>query len=140
MTNKIEQWVSLGPHRFLEDAPIAVIVADDHAKITWANKAAVTLFGYSRGELTGQQIDMLLPADVRGRHEAHFAGWVQHPRARQMGAGINIAGLNKNGEVLALDVQLSPIETDSGIMAMAWVRERSDPVAVPLLLTKEQAV
>lgn len=126
MSDKIVEWINLGPHRFLEDAPTAVIVVHDSGTIAWANKAAVTLFGYSRGEFVGQPIDMLVPPDIKAAHSGNLAGWIQHPRARQMGSGLNIRGLNKNGAVLALDIQLTPIETDTGVMAMAWISERKE--------------
>lgn len=123
--SRLVEWNDLGPHRFLEEAPSAVVIADNEGKIVWANRALVTLFGYSRGELTGRLIDMLLPDDRRPSHADHLSGWVKHPHARPMGADLDIQGRNKNGDLLDLDIQLSPIETDTGIMALAWVRERT---------------
>lgn len=124
MTDKIMSFFSLGPNRFLDDAPIAVLLANASATIEWANRAAVTLFGYSRDEFIGKNINMLLPDDVREKHDGHFAGWVQHPKAREMGSGLDIKGRNKNGAVIDLDIQITPIETEQGVMAMAWVQER----------------
>lgn len=125
MVDEIVGWIGLGPHRFLEDAPSAVIVARDDGHIAWANRAAVTLFGYARQEFVGKPVDFLVPLDRRTNHAAHIAGWIKHPRARPMGADLHIQGANKNGDLMDLDIQLSPIETDNGIMALAWIRPRS---------------
>jgi PAS domain S-box-containing protein len=125
LSERITEWLELGPHRFLEDAPIGVLVVRDSGLIVWGNRQIVSMFGYSRDELTGQPIEMLVPDDIRPMHAANFARWIQHPRAREMGTGLNIRGRNKNGAEMPLDIQLSPIETPQGIMPMAWIRERA---------------
>lgn len=111
-------------HTVLEDAPSAVVIVDDRGLIKWANRAFVTLFGYARPEVVGKQVNFLLPEDRRASHANYISGWFQHPRPRPMGVDLNIQGQNKNGALLALDIQLTPIETDRGIMALAWIRER----------------
>lgn len=121
----IAEWIGIGPQRVLEDAPSAAVVIRSDGKIAYANRAAVTVFGYSRAEFVGQSINILLPEDRRSHHSEYIAGWFAHPRPRAMGAShLNIQGRNKNGELMALDIQLSPIETEKGIMALAWIRER----------------
>lgn len=117
-------FIGQGWHKVLEDAPLGVIIVDDQAKIVWANRAFVTLFGYSRPEVVGRQINFLLPEDRREGHGQNIAGWFAHPRPRPMGAELHIQGRNKNGTLIDLDIQLSPIETEAGVMAHAWVRER----------------
>lgn len=122
--NVIAEWIGIGPQRVLEDAPSAAVVIRGDGKIAYANRSAVTLFGYSRAELTGNSIDMLLPEDRRDKHVTYINGWFAHPRPRPMGSEhLNIQGRNKNGDLMKLDIQLSPIETDKGIMALAWVRD-----------------
>lgn len=121
---RLVDWNDLGPHRFLEEAPSAVMLVDPAGKIVWANRAAVTLFGYARPEIVGRSVEMLLPQDRRSDHGEYLARWFRHPHSRLMGADLGIQGRNKNGDLLDLDIQLSPIETDKGIMACAWVRER----------------
>jgi PAS domain S-box-containing protein len=111
-------------HTVLEDAPSAVLIVDETGSIKWANRAFVTLFGYSRPEVVGKQINFLLPEDRRENHARYISGWFQHPRPRPMGSDLNIQGKNKNGDLLDLDIQLSPIETAEGILAEAWIRER----------------
>lgn len=120
----IVSFLGKGWHVVLEDAPPGVVIVDDSGRIKWANRAFVTLFGYSRPEVVGKQVNFLLPEDRRDQHAGYISGWFQHPKPRPMGVDLKIEGRNKNGDLMALDIQLSPIETDHGIMALAWIRER----------------
>lgn len=123
----IEEWIGLGPHKVLEDGPHAIIVVRQDGRIAYANRAAVSLFGYARPELVGKSVDCLLPDDRRAKHASYIGGWFMHPRPRPMGSEhLNIQGRNKNGQLMSLDIQLSPIETDKGVMAQAWIRERPE--------------
>ena len=117
-------------HTVLEDAPSAVIIVDGRGHIKWGNRAFVTLFGYARPEVVGKQVNFLLPEDRRSSHADYISGWFQHPRPRPMGADLNIQGQNKNGGLMALDIQLSPIETDGGIMALAWIMARREEMTI----------
>ena len=126
--NTIAEWIGIGPHKVLESAPSAVVVVRSDGNIAYANLAAVTLFGYSRQEFVGKPVDFLIPEARRAPHAQNVLGWFKHPHARPMGTGLDIHGRNKNGEPIALDIQLAPIETDSGVMALAWVRERKEPL------------
>lgn len=121
----IVSFIGQGWHLVLEDAPPAVVIVNDEGKITWANRAFVTMFGYARPEIVGQQINFLLPEDRREQHGNFISGWFMHPRPRPMGADLNIQGRNRNGEIMSLEIQLSPIETDKGLLALAWIRERT---------------
>jgi PAS domain S-box-containing protein len=120
----VANFIGQGWHKVLEDAPSAVIIVDGAGRIEWANRAFVSLFGYARPEIVGKQINFLLPEDRRARHADYIAGWFAHPRPRPMGTDLNIQGRNITGELLDLDIQLSPIETEGGMMALAWIRER----------------
>lgn len=124
-TEEIIGFVGRDWHTVLEDAPSAVVIVNGEGRIRWANRAFVTLFGYARPEVVGKQINFLLPEDRRSSHADYISGWFRHPRPRPMGADLNIQGQNKSGDLLDLDIQLSPIETEQGIMAEAWIRERS---------------
>lgn len=129
--NSISEWIGIGPHKVLESAPSAVVVVRSDGNIAYANLAAVTLFGYSRQEFVGKPVDFLIPETRRAPHAHNVAGWFKHPHARPMGTGLDIRGRNKNGEIMPLEIQLAPIETDSGVMALAWVREREETLESP---------
>lgn len=120
----IARLIGHGWHVVLEDAPSGVVIVDNGGCIKWANRAFVTLFGYARPEIVGKHVNELLPFDRTERHAEFISGWFQHPRPRPMGADLNIQGRNKSGELLSLDIQLSPIETEGGVLVLAWIRER----------------
>lgn len=124
VVTKVAMFAGRDWHTVLEDAPSGAIIVGDDGKIVWCNRAFVTLFGYSRPEVVGKQVNFLLPEDRRDNHADHIAGWFQHPRPRPMGAELRIQGRNKFGGLMGLDIQLSPIETETGIMALAWIVER----------------
>jgi PAS domain S-box-containing protein len=81
----------------LDTAPDAMVVVAEGGWITFANVQAETLFGYTRAELIGQQISMLIPARFRPRHDVHLSEFFRNPAARPMGSGVQLFGLRKDG-------------------------------------------
>ena len=126
----IEEWIGLGPHKVLEKIDDAAIAIRRDGLIAYANEATMTRFGYSRPQMIGQPVSMLLPEDRRAMHADYIALWFKHPRARPMGKERNIQGRNASGELMDLDIKLSPLETDLGVMALALVRERGKPLEI----------
>ncbi len=124
LSETLSNWMHLGPHKFLEVAPDAVLLVDPDGIIRFANHMVVQTLGYSRAELVGQPVHILVPDDRRPKHSDFIAGWFRNPRTRPMGADLSIEGRNKNGDLMKLDIHLSPIETDIGVWAMAWIKER----------------
>jgi PAS domain S-box-containing protein len=115
-----------GEERFgalLESAPDAVVIADADGRIVLVNHQTEELFGYDRDELLGRPVETLLPERFHERHVAHRAGYVAHPETRPMGAGLELAGRRKDGTEFPVDISLSAIETDSGRLVTAFVRD-----------------
>ena len=81
----------------VEAFPGGMIMTDATGKIVLVNAGTERLFGYSRNELLGQSIDMLVPAAVRRHHERYRDGFVKRPEARQMGVGRDLRGVRKDG-------------------------------------------
>ncbi|HEX4756802.1 MAG TPA: sigma 54-interacting transcriptional regulator [Terracidiphilus sp.] len=107
-------------------SPDAIFVTDAHGLIHGANPRAAELFGYSQAELFGQPIENLVPERYRGRHPSHRENYNAHPRARQMGAALNLFGLRKDGTEFPVDIMLKPIETASGPVVLSFVRDVSE--------------
>jgi PAS domain S-box-containing protein len=120
----------------MESAPDAMVIVDEQARIVLVNARSLALFGYSREELIGQPVEMLLPRGLRRRHEGHRDGFLANPRARPMGAGLDLLARRKGGGEFLAEISLSPLHTDSGILISASVRD----ISKQLLRQLEQAL
>ena len=120
----------------MESAPDAMVIVDEQATIALVNARAEELFGYAREELIGQPVEMLLPRGLRKRHEAHRNEFLANPRARPMGAGLDLLARRKGGNEFLAEISLSPLQTDSGILISASIRD----ISKQLLRQLEQAL
>jgi len=115
------------PFRDLIDAaPDGVIVCDETGLIVLVNAETERMFGYSRDELLGQQIDVLVPDRVRSQHGRHVAGYTGVPRLRPMGIGLELTGRRKDGTEIPVEISLSPIRTSNGLLVTAGIRDVTD--------------
>lgn len=110
-------------HGVFESAPDAMVVVDHAGRISRINGQAVAVFGYSRGELVEQPIEILLPERFRGRHSDHRAGYLSRPSLRPMGGGLELFALRKDGREFPADIMLSPMETRQGSFVIAIIRD-----------------
>jgi len=93
----------------LELAPDCLMVVDAEGAIRLVNAQGEKLFGYMREELVGQPIEILVPDDVRPHHPALRRDFHRSPRAREMGAGLELRGRRKDGSTFSLEIGLSPL-------------------------------
>jgi PAS domain S-box-containing protein len=108
---------------FLEFAPDAVIGVDEAGEIRLVNSRTQAVFGYAREELIGRSVEMLVPEVIRGAHVAHRERYFEAPRTRPMGAGLDLYARRKDGTEFPCEISLSTVATDSGMMALAAIRD-----------------
>ncbi len=107
----------------LEAAPDAMVIVDRDGRITLVNSQTEQLFGYSREELLGLSVDVLVPRPIRDRHGDHRSKFFSDPHRRPMGSGLALAGRRKDGSEFPVEISLSPVQTEDGLLVTAAVRD-----------------
>ena len=94
----------------VESAPDAMILVDGAGIISLVNRQTEILFGYTRTELTGRNIEILLPTRYREHHPGFTKLFFNNPSARAMGAGRELFALKKDGSEVPVEIGLTPIQ------------------------------
>ena len=113
-------------HALLESAPDAIVVTGGDGRISVVNAQTETLFGYRRDELLGQAIEVLVPASLRSLHARHRDRYRDAPVTRRMGAGPDLLARRKDGTEFPVEVSLSPLHSDEGLLVIAIVRDLTE--------------
>jgi PAS domain S-box-containing protein len=98
----------------VETAPTGILICDEKGRITEANAQLQRMFGYTREELVGQAVEMLVPEQHRGGHVGHRAAYVNSPQTRPMGVGMELRGRRKDATTFPLEISLGPLTTSEG--------------------------
>jgi PAS domain S-box-containing protein len=110
----------------LETLPDAIVAVDRDGTIIQTNSQTQALFGYSRDELIGQKVEVLVPESFRPQHHQHRAGYADAPKTRRMGADLDLYGRRRNGSEFPVEISLSPVFTDKGTFVLSAIRDISD--------------
>ena len=105
----------------VESAPNGMLMIDPQGTITMVNKQVEAMFGYSREELLGQPVELLIPQRFRLNHPRHRTGYFSAPASRAMGVGRELFGLHKDGTEFPVELGLNPIDTPKGQLALASI-------------------
>lgn len=128
----------------VEGVPVALLMADQQQRISLVNRNTEILFGYSRSELIGQPLELLVPQRFRGQHAAQVSTYLETPTQRRMGAGRELFGRRKNATEMPIEIGLSPIRTAEGVLTLASIiditeRKRAEDVEGQMAALVESA-
>jgi PAS domain S-box-containing protein len=110
----------------LETAPDAMVIVDQGGLIALVNGRTEALFGYSRTELMGRAIDMLVADGFRQACSQDRATFFADPAPRILGAGAELFGQRKDGTEFPVEISLAPIETEQGVLVSSAIRDISE--------------
>jgi PAS domain S-box-containing protein len=122
-TTKHPEWVRPELGDLLESAPDGMVIVNADGKIVLVNSQTEILFGYTRQELIGQPVEMLIPPHLGRLHVKHRASFLAEPHVRPMGAGQELLGKRKNGTNFPVEISLSPLRTPQGLFVTSAVRD-----------------
>src|SRR5271157_2610633 len=110
----------------MEAAPDAMVVVNQRGEIVLLNAQAENQFGYRRDELVGQKVKNIIPEGFAERLVADALRSTAEALAQQIGTGIELHGLRKDGTAFPIEIMLSPLESDEGILVTAAIRDISE--------------
>jgi PAS domain S-box-containing protein len=105
----------------VEASPNAIVLADAQGRVLLANSEAEKLFGYTRAELIGQPVELLVPERFREPHPGYRANYLAHAEARPMGQGRDLFALRKDGSEVPVEIGLSPMHTEEGPLVLSVI-------------------
>ena len=113
-------------HSLIDAIPDTVIVTDRDGRIVFVNAAVEKFFGYSQDQLIGQNVDILVPNKVRGRHMADRTSYMANPSQRSMGARHGLRAVRADGTEFPVAVSLGFADTESGRMVIATIQDQTE--------------
>jgi PAS domain S-box-containing protein len=112
-------------HGLMEAAPDALVIVDEKGCIKLINRQTEQTFGYARAELLGQPVEMLIPERFREQHSGHRSNYFADPSVRPMGAGLELFGRRKDGMEFPVEISLSPLRVEDGMLVISAIRDIS---------------
>jgi PAS domain S-box-containing protein len=111
----------------LEAAPDAIMQVDAEGRIILLNRVTEKMFGYTREELLGQPVEVLIPSHLHPAHLGHRAAYREHPTTRAMGSGMSLEAIRKDGTRFPVEISLSPSRSEEeGFRVTAIIRDISE--------------
>jgi PAS domain S-box-containing protein len=111
--------------KLLESAPDAMVIVTEAGVIQLVNAQVANIFGYEKAEIIGNKVEMLIPGRFRPQHGGHRKSFFSNPKMRPMGAELELFGLHKDGHEFPVEISLSPLETEEGVLVSAAIRDIS---------------
>ena len=109
----------------VEACPGGMVMTDGDGRIVLVNAEIERLFGYRRGELIGQSVEMLVPESMRARHAGHRRAFARGPEHRRMGECRDLVGRRKDGSEFPVEIGLNPLPHRDGLLVLGAVVDAS---------------
>lgn len=122
-----------------ESAPSGLLILTQDGRIRTANNRLLSMFGYSRDEIVGHPMEMLLPIRSRAGHVGRRSEYVRHPTARPMGQGRDVTGLRSDGIEFPLEIGLNVIEAAGERIVIATVLDITERKRTEIQLREAKA-
>jgi PAS domain S-box-containing protein len=113
-------------HGVLDALPDATLVVNDNGDIVFASKQVEQTFGYKPSELIGKKVEILVPESARTAHIHHRDAYIQKPKYRENGHGLELSGRRKDGTILPVEICLAYIKNGNGILVISSIRNISE--------------
>ncbi len=110
----------------VEASPNAIVLVDTHGRITMVNRQTEQLFGYTRQQMLDAPVEMLLPEALREAHGELREGFQRKPEQRRMGSNRELFGQHRDGQMIPLEVGLSPIRVGRELLVQAVIIDISE--------------
>jgi two-component system cell cycle sensor histidine kinase/response regulator CckA len=124
-TGKALADILLSSH-LLDAVPDAMVAVERDGTIVQVNAQAMEMFGYTRQELLGQKIEVLVPERYRPQHGGYRDGFAQNPKVRRMGAGLELFGRRRDSTEFPVEISLSPVSIGSNTLVLSAIRDITD--------------
>jgi len=125
--------------KVIEASPYGKLLVDEKGIVQLINPSLEKLFGYTKDELVGHSMDILLPERYRSMHTHLREEYTQNPSLRAMGFGRDLTGRHKNGTEIPIEIGLNPVATDKGTLILAVITDITERKKLELSLKQANA-